>query len=507
MNDLERKKLWDEYAHSFSAELREKIILEYAPLVKVVAGRLSMYLGGNVEYEDLCGYGIFGLIDAIDKFDLGKDVKFETYASLRIRGAILDQIRKMDWIPRTIRQKQKKIEQVMREIEASTGREATDEETKRIIIRYVKNSRKTSKLSVEEKKYLCIEIFNSIRGLDVLEEYLKDDSISEIMVNGYKNIFIERKGRLYKSDKVFDSAETLSDIIQKIVALANRTVNMASPIVDARLMDGSRVNVVLDPISLDGPALTIRRFPNVPMGVNELIMAGAVNEEIMEFLKKLVRAKYNILISGGTGSGKTTFLNIISGFIDETERIITIEDSAELKLMGIKNLVRLETRNSNMNSCSEITIRDLIKSALRMRPDRIIVGEVRGEEAIDMLQSMNVGIDGSLSTIHANSGHDALSRLEVMIMLNKDIPLKAIRRQIESGVDIIIQLSRLRDSSRKLISIEEVTGMKDDTIITSVLYRFTEDKISEDGDNTVRGYFEKVNDIQRDYKLRKAGFL
>ena len=338
-------------------------------------------------------------------------------------------------------------------------------------------------------------IFYSIRGLDILEELISDDSITEIMVNGENNIFYERNGKLIFSGKSFDSREQLLDIIQKIVSLANRTVNMSSPIVDARLQNGSRVNVVLEPVSLDGPTLTIRRFPSEPLTAEKLINSGSVTEEIITFLRKLVYAGYNILISGSTGSGKTTFLNILTSFISKDERIITIEDSAELKIMGIQNLVRLESRNANADSCSEITIRDLIKSALRMRPDRIIVGEVRGAEAIDMIQAFTVGADGSMSTIHSNNAEDALYRLEMLMMMGGvDMPLRAIRRQISMGVDIIIQLGRMKDKTRKLLEIIEITGIDNDVITTNTLYKYTGTQ------------FLKEGDIKNKYKLEKVGF-
>lgn len=351
-------------------------------------------------------------------------------------------------------------------------------------------------LSIEQRKHLRNEIYYSIKEFDVLSEIMEDDEISEIMVNGPDRIFIEKNGVLSLSDKQFDSMESLSEIIQKIVSYANRTVNLASPIVDARLPDGSRVNVVLPPISLDGPILTVRRFPEMPFTVEKLINVGAVNEEIIDFLKKAVMAKYNILISGGTGTGKSTFLNALSSFIPTDERIITIEDSAELRIQGIDNLVRLETRNSNADGENEITIRDLIKAALRMRPSRVVVGEVRGNEAIDMLQAFSIGMDGSMSTIHANSSVDALLRLETLIMLSSEnIPLNAIRRQIASSVDILIQLSRQRDSSRKLVEIREVSEYCDGVIGTNLLYEFK------------NGQFVKRNELANTFKMERAGCI
>lgn len=350
----------------------------------------------------------------------------------------------------------------------------SDDDVLRIVTESIETKSHHVFISLKDKQRLRIEIFNSIRKLDVIQPLIDDDSISEIMINGHDNIFIERNGKLYQSGVCFDSEEELNNIIQKIVALANRTVNLSSPIVDARLEDGSRVNVVLSPLSIDGSTVTIRKFPNSPLTAKSLIEKGSINEEIEAFLKYIVRQKYNVLVSGSTGCGKTTFLNILSGYINEDERVITIEDSAELKIRTVKNLVRLETRNANSSGCNEITIRDLIKTALRMRGDRLVIGEVRGEEAIDMLQGMNVGANGSMSTIHANTAADAIERLEVMIMLNKEIPLTAIRRQIASGVDIIIQLGRCSDYSRKLMEIREITGFKDGEVTTSVIYEYVE---------------------------------
>ena len=324
-------------------------------------------------------------------------------------------------------------------------RDISDEEIREKIDDCVLQIGRSGALSLQMKKRLQKELFATIRQLDVLEEFLSDNSVTEIMVNGPDCIFIERQGRIQKMDACFESIEKLSDVIQQIVARVNRVVNEASPIVDARLASGARVHVVMPPVALNGPILTIRRFPDHPMEEDDYYRLGSVDREIMNFIKKLIYAKYNIFISGGTGSGKTTFLNVLSGNIPADERIITIEDNAELQIRNISNLVRLETRNANMEGCKAITIRDLIKASLRMRPDRIIVGEVRGEEAVDLLTAMNTGHDGSISTGHANSARDMLTRLETMVLMGVEMPLEAIRRQIASAVDIIIHLGRLRD--------------------------------------------------------------
>ena len=333
--------------------------------------------------------------------------------------------------------------------------------------------------SIEQRVSIAEQVFSSIRGFGLLDSIIKDESITEVMINGPDNVFIEQDGHLIKLEKQFESERRLEDIIQRIVGLAGREVNQSSPICDTRLPDGSRVNVVLPPISLCGPIVTIRKFSKEPMTIEKLIEYGSITKEIADKLEILVRAKYNIFISGGTGSGKTTFLNALSNFIPKDERVITIEDSAELQIKGIENLVRLETRNANTTGAGQITIRDLIKSSLRMRPERIVVGEVRGGEALDMLQAMNTGHDGSLSTGHANSVHDMLSRLETMVLQGSaGLPLEAIRQQIASAVDIIIHLSRLRDKSRKTMEICEVVGYKNGEIVLNPLYVFEEDENS-----------------------------
>lgn len=378
-----------------------------------------------------------------------------------------------------------------------------DEEIRDLIDDCVLHVGKAQKLSLQVKERLQRELFASIRQLDVLEEFLADNSVTEIMVNGPDCIFIERNGMLIKVDVHFESQEKLTDVIQQIVAKVNRVVNEASPIVDARLSGGARVHVVMPPIALNGPILTIRRFPDHPIGIEDYYRFGSLNEEVMEFIKKLIKAKYNIFISGGTGSGKTTFLNVLSGFIPTDERIVTIEDNAELQIRNIENLVRLETRNANIEGCLPITIRDLIKASLRMRPDRIIVGEIRGAEAIDLLMAMNTGHDGSLSTGHANSAKDMLTRLETMVLMGMDMPLDAIRRQIASAVDIIIHLGRLRDHSRKLLEIVEVVGYVNHEIVLSPLYTFVEEGCTKEG--KIQGSFIKKEALIHSEKCISAG--
>lgn len=381
----------------------------------------------------------------------------------------------------------------------------SDEEVKRLIEEFVYSDFDASALNRSVQIQLGHELFNRIRRLDVLSDFLEDDSVTEIMINGTQEIFVEKKGHIVGTGKRFENKERLFDIIGTIAANVNRAINMSSPILDARLDDGSRVNAVLDPVAINGPCLTIRRFPADPVDADKLISYKSVTKEVLLFLKDLVVAGYNILISGGTGSGKTTFLNVLSGYIPRDERVITIEDSAELRIMGIHNLVRLETRNATSEGVREISIRDLIRTALRMRPDRIVVGEVRGEEAIDMLQAFNVGQDGSLSTIHANSAEDAVSRLETMVMLSTNIPLAALRRQIASGVDIIIHLGRLRDKSRRLLEIREVLGTDGSRIQTHTLYRFCENSFAGENSTSVKGKLVKEEELFHTDKLRRAG--
>lgn len=359
-------------------------------------------------------------------------------------------------------------------------------------------------LSLKRKEELQKELFNSIRKLDILQELIDDDTITEVMVNGTEGIFIEKNGRLMKWDKNFCTRQKIEDLVQSIAAKSNRIVNETVPIADARLENGARVNIVLPPAAINGPIITIRQFPSRPIQVEKLIAWNAVTEEAAEFLRQLVIAGYNIFISGGTGSGKTTFLNALSNFIPKEERIITIEDNAELQLQGVKNLVRMEARKGNTQGEHEITIRDLIKSSLRMRPDRILVGEVRGEEALDMLQALNTGHDGSLSTGHGNSPRDMLARLETMVLLGVSLPVSAIRRQIASGIDIMVHLGRLRDKSRKVLEIIEIVGYRYETeeILTKVLYEFEEDGTNRD---QVIGKLVKKSTLTDTRKLVQRG--
>lgn len=379
--------------------------------------------------------------------------------------------------------------------------EMEDEAVQELVENEVWLMGKETYIPLAEKKRLCREIYYAIRKYDVLQELLEDETVTEIMVNGPDHIFIEKEGRLQQWQTVFESEDKLLDVIQQIVAKANRVVNESSPIVDARLF-GSRVHVVLPPVALNGPILTIRRFGKTPLLIPELLRLGSVSQEIGTFLEKLVIAGYNIFISGGTGSGKTTFLNALSSFIPRTERIITIEDSAELQIQGNDNLVRLETRNANVEGCKPVTIRDLIRASLRMRPDRIIVGEVRGAEAIDMLQALNTGHDGSLSTGHANSAADMIARLETMVLMGMELPLAAIRRQIAGGVDLIVHLGRLRDKSRRVLSVSEVVGYEQGEVLLSVIYEFQE---TGERNGKVQGIWKKTGSLVHTEKLQQAG--
>ena len=368
--------------------------------------------------------------------------------------------------------------QMLRELlmeKLDMSREMTDREILDEIDQLILNRMRDSYISLNEKLQLRQELFYSVRKLDVLQELIEDETVTEIMVNGPDAIFVERGGRLGKWDKSFTSREKLEDVIQQIAGRCNRVINESMPIVDARLENGARVNAVISPVALNGPILTIRRFPDTPITMDRLIALGSLTCECARFLKALVRARYSIVIGGGTGSGKTTFLGALSDYIPEDERIITIEDNAELKIQGVENLVRLEAKMANMEGTVSVSIRDLIKTALRMRPDRIVVGEVRGGEAVDMLQALNTGHEGSLSTAHANSARDMLSRLETMTLMGVDLPLEAIRRQIASGVDILIHLGRMRDKTRKVLEITEVCGYEKNEIITRTLFRREED--------------------------------
>ena len=368
--------------------------------------------------------------------------------------------------------KQELQEMVHQRLDMST--ELSDEAIGDVIDEVIMEKSRNMYMSSVTKLTLRQELFNAIRRLDLLQELIDDKSVSEIMVNGADSIFYERNGKIYTWDRHFESREKLEDVIQQIVSRSNRQVNESVPIVDARLSDGSRVNVVLDPVALNGPILTIRKFPEEAITMEKLIEWESLSQEAADYLKILVQAGYNIFISGATSTGKTTFLNVLADYIPKTERVITIEDSAELQLHDIANLVRMEVRQADAEGVSSVTLRDLIKASLRMRPDRIIVGEVRGPEALDMIQSMNTGHDGSLSTGHANSPEDMLSRIETMILMGSDMPLPAIRKQIASSIDIIIQLGRLRDRSRRVTEITEVLSCDQTGYVLNKLFQFNE---------------------------------
>ena len=380
-------------------------------------------------------------------------------------------------------------------------REVKDQEIYRQIDDLILEETRNRYVSLRRKEALRTELFNSIRKLDILQELIDDDSVTEIMVNGTEGIFLERNGRLLCWEKRITSKEKLEDMVQQIAGRCNRIVNESVPVADARLSDGSRVSLVLPPVALNGPVITIRRFPKNPIHMDRLVELGAVTTEAVAFLKTLVKSGYNIFISGGTGSGKTTFLNALSDFIPKEERIITIEDNAELQIQGAENLIRLESRQANTEGKNSVTIRDLIKASLRMRPDRIVVGEVRGEEALDMIQSMNTGHDGSLSTGHANSPRDMLSRLETMVLMAMELPLSAIRRQIASAVDILIHLGRMRDRSRKVMEIVEITGYDGASgeIMARTLFQLEETK------EHPMGTLVKKQELLHVEKLNRAG--
>ena len=393
-------------------------------------------------------------------------------------------------------------EQIMLRMDMT--RETGEEELQEIIRSVLEQASEEEYIPLQDKIRVSRELFNAFRRLDILQELIEDEEITEIMVNGTDNIFYEKGGRLYRSDRRFLSEERLSDVIQQIVGETNRYVNESSPIVDARLRDGSRVNVVLKPVAVNGPIMTIRKFPSEAVTMKDLIRMGSVTEEAADFLKKLVISKYNIFVSGGTGAGKTTFLNAMSDYIPKDERIITIEDNAELQIQGVENLVKLEARSANLEGEGAITIRDLIRSALRMRPDRIIVGEVRGDETVDMIASaMLNGHSGSMSTGHANNPEDMLNRLETMMMMGIDLPLPAIQRQIASALDIIIHLGRLRDRTRKVLRIDEVLSYTGGRIETNTLYEFQEEGMENE---KIKGCLMKAGRLENKGKLLAAGY-
>lgn len=393
--------------------------------------------------------------------------------------------------------------QVVKQLD--TTKEVTDEELYACIDEVLMMQEYRKRFSMRLRMQFRQALYDSFRRLDVLSEALDDPEVTEIMVNGYDQIYVEKYGELRRFPKVFSSQEKLEDVIQQIVAKVNRRVNEANPMADARLEDGSRVNIILPPIALNGPILTIRRFAKQPPDMKQLLKWGSLSEEAAAFLGCLVRARYNIFISGGTGSGKTTFLGALAEYIPKQERVVTIEDSAELRLCHIQNLVRLEARNASQEGKYEVTIRDLIRNSLRIRPDRIIVGEVRGAETLDMLQAMNTGHDGSLSTGHGNSAQDMITRLETMVLMGVELPLAAIRGQIASAIDILIHLGRLRDGSRKVLSIQEITGLDErGNVKLSVLYQFHE---TGGADGKITGVLERVNALKNREKLRSAGIV
>ena len=382
------------------------------------------------------------------------------------------------------------------------SREAENSEIHEIIDEIIAEETEYRYMSISEKIGLHKYIFNSIKGLGILDELLEDEDITEIMINSHNSIFIEKKGHIYETEGQFDSPERLNDIIQQIVSRNNKRINESSPIADTRLSDGSRVNIVLPPVAIDGAVVTVRKFPRERVDMKRLIELKSITKEAADFLEKLVVSGYNIFICGGTGSGKTTFLNVLSDYIPGEERVITIEDSAELQLKNIKNIVRMEARQANTEGENEITIRDLIRTSLRMRPDRIIVGEVRGKEAIDMLQAMQTGHDGSMSTGHSNNTKDMLNRLETMVLMGMDIPMNAIRSQIASAIDIIVHLGRLRDRTRKVLKIDEVLDCVNGEIKLNPLFEFVEYGETEE---LVEGKLEARNRLVNTEKLERSG--
>lgn len=406
----------------------------------------------------------------------------------------------------TREEKSKIVEEIRKKIlEATNFAVMSETDLEDTILQMLEEMFQDVYIPMEEKADITDQVYSAIRGLGILDSIIHDDTITEVMINGPDHVFIEQNGKVRRISDTFENEQKLEDIIQRVVGMAGREVNQANPIVDTRLPDGSRVNVVLPPISLKGAIVTIRKFSKEPMTIAKLIEYGSITQEIADVLEILVKAKYNIFICGGTGSGKTTFLNAVSHFIPKDERIITIEDSAELQIEGLDNLVSLETRNANTAGVGAVTIRDLIRSSLRMRPERIVVGEVRGAEALDMLQALNTGHDGSLSTGHANSTKDMLSRLETMVLTGAEgLPLDAVRQQIASAIDIIIHLSRLRDRSRKTMEITEVTGYENGQIQLNPLYVFEEDENSTL--ERVSGKLKRTkNPLVNQLKLRIAG--
>ena len=397
--------------------------------------------------------------------------------------------------------KQRICERVLQQV--PTGVDVDEQYLTDVIDQVITEMGQEQYMRFRDRRKMRREIFNSMRKLDVLQELIEDEDVTEIMINGPQHIFVEKEGSLYETGLTFDSEERLSDIAQQIASEGNRIVNESTPILDVRLEDGSRVNIVMPPIALEGPVITIRKFPKDPLTMEKLVAMGAVTPEADRFLKALVEARYNIFISGGTGAGKTTFLNILSNYIPVSERIITIEDSAELQIRNVENIVRMEARNANVEGKNQVTIRDLIRSALRMRPDRIIVGEIRDATAIDMLTAMNTGHDGSLSTGHANSPKDMLNRLETLVLMGMDIPLPAIRQQISSAIDIIVHLGRLRDRSRKVLAICEIGEMEQGEIQIFPIFSFEEEG-EENG--RIKGTLKRTSHILRSMdKCKKAG--
>lgn len=397
--------------------------------------------------------------------------------------------------------KQRICERVLQQV--PTGVDVDEQYLTDVIDQVITEMGQEQYMRFRDRRKMRREIFNSMRKLDVLQELIEDEDVTEIMINGPRHIFVEKEGSLYETGLTFDSEERLSDIAQQIASEGNRIVNESTPILDVRLEDGSRVNIVMPPIALEGPVITIRKFPKDPLTMEKLVAMGAVTPEADRFLKALVEARYNIFISGGTGAGKTTFLNILSNYIPVSERIITIEDSAELQIQNVENIVRMEARNANVEGKNQVTIRDLIRSALRMRPSRIIVGEIRDATAIDMLTAMNTGHDGSLSTGHANSPKDMLNRLETLVLMGMDIPLPAIRQQISSAIDIIVHLGRLRDRSRKVLAICEIGEVEQGEIQIFPIFSFEEEG-EENG--RIKGTLKRTSHILRSMdKCKKAG--